>query len=87
MAVLHHLDVLNIPFLSSYKTKTKLTYLSSFVMARDSLIEEIADLSTTATSMKDIGIPKAVKDAIDLGIESVEEISRKTFLNVVKKSF
>ena len=87
VAVLHHPDVLNIPFLSSYRTKAKLTYLSSVIMSRDPLIEEIADLSTTAISMKHIGIPKDAKDALHLGIESVEEISRKTFPKVVKVIF
>ena len=37
--------------------------------------------------MKDIGIPTPAKDALHLGIESVEEICRETFSKVVKLVF
>ena len=87
MAVLHDPDVLNIPFLSSYRAKAKLTYLSSIVTSRVLLIEEMADLISSATSMKDIGIPKPAKDALRPAIQSMEKVNKKTFPKVVKRVF
>ena len=34
-----------------------------------------------------MGIPNAAKDALHMGIESVEEISKKTFPKVIKRVF
>ena len=44
-------------------------------------------MSTTVFFMKDIGIPKAAKDTLRLGIELVEETSKKAFPRVVKGVF
>ena len=43
-AVIHHPNVIDIPTISEYRTKTKLTFLSSIVTSEDPMITEISDL-------------------------------------------
>ena len=45
VAVIHHPAVLDIPFLSSFSAKAKISYLSEVTVSKDPLINEIASLS------------------------------------------
>ena len=43
-AVIHHPNVIDIPTISEYRTKAKLTFLSSILTSKDPMITEISEL-------------------------------------------
>ena len=87
VAVLHHPNVLNIPSLASLKIKAKLTYLASVVVSQDPLIEEIADLSSSLSFERNVGIPRSAREILQKGVQSVELIDRKTLPRALKGLF
>ena len=86
-AVLYHPNVFNIPSLASLKIKAKLTYLAPVVVSQDPLIEEIADLSSSPSFERNVGIPKTAREILQKGVQSVELIDRKTLPHALKGSF
>ena len=66
VAVIHHPSILNIPFLSDYSTKAKLSFLSAVTTSK---IEKIA-LSPSLSAAQ--GMLEVVGDVLSLAIESVE---------------
>ena len=84
VAVLHHPSVLDIPFLDDFSTKAKLTFLSAATISRDPLIEEIASIALSDNMQSVLSSSKSARDVLNLAIESVESIDRRTFPRVVK---
>ena len=78
MAVLHHPAVLNIPFLESYSTAAKLSYLSAVTVSDDPLIEEIASLHSSSAFQKDNSVSPATVNALSLAKNSLADINRIT---------
>ena len=78
VAVLHHPDVLGIPFLKNYSTKAKLSYLSAVMVSKDPVIEEIAILSSSPAFSRDVNIPVSACNALQLAVGSIKEINRVT---------
>ena len=74
MAVIHHPVVLDIPFLSSFSAKAKISYLPAVTVSKD-LINEIASLSSVSSFIAAAGIPEIAVDALELTTSSVSEIS------------
>ena len=84
VAVLHHPSVLNIPFLDSYSTAAKLSYLSAVTVSEDPLIKEIASLYSSSAFQKNYKIPSTAVDALSLAKDSVSDINRATFSKATK---
>ena len=84
VAVIHHPAVLDIPILSSFSAKVKISYLSAVTTSKDALINEIASLSSAPSFSAAVCIPESAVDALRLAISSVLEISRNTLLQAVR---
>ena len=78
---------LDIPFLSSFSAKAKISYLSAVTVSKDPLINEIASLSSAPSFRAAACIPESAVDALQLAISSVSEISRKTLPRAVRCLF
>ena len=78
MAVLHHPSVLNIPFLDSFSSAAKLSYLSAVSTSDDPLIKEISSLHSTPMFQKDNKISSATVTALSIAKNSVSDINRST---------
>ena len=81
-AVLHHPAVLDIPFLSDYSLKAKLNYLSSISLSEDPLIKEIASCSLSSSA---IGSSGEMAATLQLAINSVESVNRKTLPRAIRQ--
>ena len=75
VAVLHHPVILDIPFLSDYNTKVKLSYLSSVCLSPDPFIEELSSIALSSSFMTENGIPLESKSIHTKAIESLESIN------------
>ena len=78
VAVLHHPAIMDIPFLSDFNTKAKLSYLSSVHLSPDPLIEEISSITLANTFMKEQDISLKTKTIHGKTLESLATINRKT---------
>ena len=83
VAVIHHPSILNIPFLSDYSTKAKLSFLSAVTTSKDPLIE-IASVALSPSLSAAQCMLEVVGDVLSLAIESVEAINKKTLPRAVK---
>ena len=86
VAVLHHPTILDIPFLSDFNTKAKLSYLSSVCLSPDHLINEISSITLSNSFMEELGIPLEAKTIHTKAIQSIETITRKTLSRKTKLS-
>ena len=85
--MIHHPAVLDIPFLSSFSAKAKISYLSAVTYSKDPLIKEIVSLSSAPSFRAAVGIPESAVDVLQLAISLDSEISRKTLPRAVRCSF
>ena len=85
VAVLHHPTILDIPFLSDFNTKAKLSYLSSVCLSPDPLINEISSIALSNSFMEEHGIPLEAKTIHTKAIQLIETI-RKTLSRKTKLS-
>lgn len=81
VVVLHHLAVLNIPFLESYSIAAKLSYLSAVSVSDNPLIKEIAFLHSSSAFQKEAGITLATTSALLLANKSPSDINKMTLTN------
>ena len=86
VAVLHHPTILDIPFLSDFNTKAKLSYLSSVCLSPDPLINEISSIALSNSFMEEHGIPLEAKTIHTKAIQSIETITRKTLSRKTMKT-
>ena len=75
-----------IPFLESYSTAAKLSYLPAVTMSDDPLIEEIASLHSSSAFQKDNGVSPATVNALSLAKNSLSDINRITLPNKASKA-
>ena len=79
VAVIHHPDMLGLPFLPQLQTKAKLTYLSSIFPSDDSMIQELTILDKPTAGR--LGIPSEALSVFNQARASIASISRKTLFN------
>ena len=78
VAIIHHPAVLDIPFLQEFRTKAKLSYLTSAVaLSVNPLIAEISSLALHDPSEKSQCILSEARTTFSLAKRSVASISRK----------
>ena len=85
VAVIHHPDVLGVPFLPQLQTKAKLTFLSSVVSPNDPMIQELTKTILEETTASRLGISSESLSVLNQARESVESISRKTLSTECRK--
>ena len=85
VAVIHHPDVLGVPFLPQLQTKAKLTFLSSVVSSNDPMIQELTKTILEETTASRLGISSDSLSVLNQARESVESISRKTLSTECRK--
>ena len=79
VAVIHHPDMLGVPFLPQLQTKAKLTYLSSVFPSDDPMIQELTILDKPTAGR--LGIPSEALSVFNQARASIASISRKTLFN------
>ena len=77
-AVTHHPNVIDIPAISEYRTKTKLTFLSSILTSEDPMITEISELLLDQGFTISQRIPSKVNQVLALAKNSISTITTKT---------
>ena len=65
-AVIHHPNVIDIPTISEYRTKTKLTFLSSILTSNDLMITEISELLLDQDLTRSQRVPSEVNQVLVL---------------------
>ena len=87
IAVIHHPDVLGVPYLPEFRTKAKLNFLASISSSQDPLIKNLSSLTTDQQFLSRQGFPDAVKGLLELARNSISSISRKTLGKACKAMF
>ena len=77
-AVIHHPNVIDIPAISKYRTKAKLTFLSSILTSEDPMITEISELLLDQGFTRSQCIPSEVNQVLALAKNSISTITTKT---------
>ena len=83
VAIIHHLAVLDIPFLQEFRTKAKLSYLSAATLSANPLIAEISSLALRDPSEKSQCISPEAITTFSVAKRSVASITRKTLPKAV----
>ena len=76
-AVIHHPNVIDIPTIAEYRTKAKLTFLSSILTSKDPVITEISELLLDQDFTRSQCIPSEVNQVLDLAKNSISTITTK----------
>ena len=77
-AVMHHPNVIGIATIAKYRTKAKLTFLSSILTSKDPMINEISELLLDQDFTRSQRIPSEVNQVLDLAKNSISTITTKT---------
>ena len=77
-AVIHHPNAIDIPAISEYHTKAKLTFLSSILTLEDTMITEISKLLLHQGLTRSQHIPSEVNQILALATNSISIITTKT---------
>ena len=78
IAVIHHPDVLGVPFLPQLQSKAKLTFLSSVMSSDDPMIQEITNAALDEPTAGLMGVMSETLSLFNLARVSIASISRKT---------
>ena len=78
IAVIHHPDVLCVPFLPQLQSKAKLTFLSSVMSSDDPMIQEITNAALDEPTAGRMGVMSETLSLFNLARVSIASISRKT---------
>ena len=78
IAVIHHPDVLGVPFLPQLQSKAKLTFLSSVMSSDDPMIQEITNAALDEPTAGRMGVMSETLSLFNLVRVSIASISRKT---------
>ena len=86
-SALHHPNVIDIPSLSDFRSKAKLTFLASISTSKDPVIEEILSILTDEDYCKNQKIQLSSVDLLLKARSSITTISSKTLNNYLKREF
>ena len=86
-AALHHPHVIDIPLLSEFRTKAKLTFLASISTSRDPVIMELSTLLLDRDHNRKMGIPDIASELLEKGRSSVSIINQKTLSSQCRKIY
>jgi len=86
IAVIHHPDVLGIPYLPEFQTKARLNFLASISSSQDPFIQNLSPLTIDPCFLKRQGFPNEVGSVLNLARKSnsISSISGKTLGKVCK---
>ena len=84
IAVIHHPDVLGVPYLPEFQTKARLNFLASISSSEDPFIQNLLPLTTNPCFLKRQGFPNEVGSILNLARNPISSILGKTLGKVCK---
>ena len=78
VAVIHHPDVIGVPYLLQLQTKATLTFLASAVSSNDPLVQELTKYCLSESNAVRLGIPDKTISLLSQARELISSIFRKT---------
>ena len=86
-AIIHHLDVIDIPSISELHTKAKLTFLSAISVSQDPMITELETLLSDDSYLRSQGIPSTAVLLLQKARNSVSSVGKRQMTNQCRKVY